>query len=246
MARCANCDHDVVEAYCARCGQRRRAERFSTRTLLRDAADAAFNLDSGLLHTGLALTRRPGAMVREYLAGRTRPYTNPAKYLIICAAMATFASIASGFSDVQVEQVAATRPDVADDIALLLTNVQRYFNLILILGLPTLPLLTRLFFRGSPYNFTEHLVFNSYVYAHQNLLMVAVLPAFFLFRNTMVFGALYMAVTTTYYIWACRGFFGFEILSTIVRGTLTMVLFTAVFVVGVAVAMMVIGTGGRP
>lgn len=216
------------------------------RALLRDAADAAFNLDSGLLHTALTLTRRPGEMVREYLAGRTRPYTNPAKYLIICAAVATFASIASGFADLQVDQVATASPDAADEVAARLTNVQRYFNLILILGLPALPLLTRLLFRRSPYNLTEHLVFNTYVYAHQNLLMVPVLPAIFLFRNAAVFGVLYVAVTTAYYIWACRGFFGFGVLSTVVRGILTMVLFTVVFMVGVAVATTMIAAGGRP
>lgn len=215
------------------------------RPLLRDAADAAFNLDSGLLHTALALTRRPGEMVREYIAGRTRPYTNPAKYLVICAAVATFASIASGFADAQVDQVAAASPDVAEDIAILLTNVQRYFNLILILGLPVLPLLTRLLFRGTPHNFTEHLVFNTYVYAHQNLIMVPILPAFILLRDTIVFGALYMALTTGYYIWACRGFFGFGVLSTVVRASLTMILFTAFFMIGVALAMTIIAAGGR-
>jgi hypothetical protein len=216
------------------------------RALIRDAADAAFNLDSGLLHTGLALTRRPGGMAREYVAGRTRPYTNPAKYLLICAALATFASIASGFADLQVDQVAAASPEAGEDVAVLLRNVQRYFNLILVLGLPALPLLTRILFRGSPYNFTEHLVFNTYVYAHQNLLIIPVLPAVFLFQNPAVFGGLYMLVTTTYYIWACRGFFAFGVLSTAVRATLTMVLFTVVFMAGVAVAMFIIAAGVLP
>jgi hypothetical protein len=233
-------------AYCAQCGQRRRAERLSIRALLRDAADATFNLDAGLPHTALALTRRPGHMVEEYVAGRTRPYTNPAKYLLICAALATFATIASGFTDSQVAQVAATRPEAADRMAVLLTSLQRYFNLVLILGLPVLPLLTRALFRRSPYNFTEHLVFNTYVYAHQNLLMVALLPAFFLFRNAVVFGALYMIAITTYYIWACRGFFGYGILSTALRASLAMILFTVLFIAGVAAAMVVIAAGMTP
>jgi hypothetical protein len=161
-------------------------------------------------------------------------------------AIATFASIASGFADVQVEQVATTRPEAADQMAALLTGIQRYFNLILVLGLPALPLLTRVLFRGSRYNFSEHLVFNTYAYAHQNLLMIVVLPTFFLFRNAVVFGGLYLILTTAYYIWACRGFFGFGVLSTAIRASVAMVLFTAVFMVGVAVAITIITGGTLP
>jgi hypothetical protein len=55
-----------------------------------------------------------------------------------------------------------------------------------------------------------------------------------------------MIVITTYYIWACRGFFGYGILSTTLRASLAMVLFTVLFIAGVAAAMVVTGAGMTP
>jgi len=236
---CVNCGRPVVEAYCAHCGQRRRQGRFSLGPLVREAADAAFNLDSGLLFTFVDLSRRPGAMARDYVAGRTRPYANPAKYLVICAAVTTFVSIASGFAASPVDAALAASPDAEEDMVHLLEFLQRYFNLILILGLPVLPLLTRLLFRRADFNLTEHLIFNTYVYAQQNLIFVALIPAYLLAGPTAI-AILYFVGITVYYVWACRGFFRLGAFSTVVRATLVMVLFSVAFMVGMAVAILLV------
>ena len=44
------------------------------------------DVDHGLLHTVHWLTVRPDRVVRDYLAGRTVPYTNPVAYLLLCFA----------------------------------------------------------------------------------------------------------------------------------------------------------------
>lgn len=216
------------------------------RPLLHDAADAAFNLDSGLLHTVITLWRRPGRMIRDYLAGRTRPYTNPAKYLLICGAVTTLASIVSGFTAAAADQMAAMSPEAAEETALAIAMLHRYFNLVLILGLPLLPVLTWVFFRPNAFTFTEHLVFNTYVFAQQNLLWIPVLPFFVVLEAPLLGALLYLIATTAYYLWASRQFFGFGILSTMLRGMVVTVLFSVLFLVGLSVALNLVLGGGGP
>jgi len=236
---CVNCGHPVVEAYCARCGQRRRQGRFSLGPLVREAADAAFNLDSGLLRTFVDLSRRPGAMARDYVAGRTRRYANPAKYLVICVAVTTFVSIASGFAAAPVDAAMAASPDAEQGLTHFFEFVLLYFNLILILGLPVLPLLTRLLFRRADFNLTEHLIFNTYVYAQQNLIFVALIPAY-LVAGLTALTILYSVGITVYYVWACRGFFRLGAFSTVVRAAMVMVLFSVAFIVGMTAALLLV------
>ncbi len=236
---CINCGHEVVEAYCARCGQRRRHGRFSLGPLLREVADAIFNLDRGLLRTAVDLSRRPGAMVREYLAGRTRPYTNPAKYLILCAALTTFVSLVSGFSETSVEAAIAANPEASENLTQWFDFTQRYFNLMLLLGLPILPFLSRLLFRSVDVTLTEHLIFNTYVYAQQSLFFIVLLPTFLLWGIGTI-NLLYFVSVAGYYTWACRGFFRLGLFSTLVRATVVMALFMATFSGGMAVAAILV------
>jgi len=52
-------------------------KEFLTRTL---------SLESGLVHTFVALTLRPGRMIREYACGKRQQFTNPVGYLMLSAA----------------------------------------------------------------------------------------------------------------------------------------------------------------
>jgi hypothetical protein len=246
---CLNCGSDRIDAYCSRCGQLVRRSRFALRPLLRQAADDALNLDHGLLHTVVALTVRPGRAVAEYVRGRTRPYTNPAKYLVICAALATFAMLYSGVLDAQldaVEEQTRRRAEVPDTVVDERMNAMaefmtRYFNIMLILGVPFLAVFSRLFFFRSAYNFAEHLIFNVFVYAHQNLFFLLAVPLIFVGMGLMFHTSLYMVLIVLYYIWACYDFFQVSLLTAIVRGV--MITFFGYFItwaiVGLALSVLI-------
>jgi len=225
---CLNCGNDLVGEYCSRCGQRVRRSRFALRPLMRQAADDALNLDQGLLHTVVALTVRPGIAVAEYVRGRTRPYTNPAKYLVICAALATFVMLYSGVLDAQLNVMedqtrrgAEARDALVDERLNALSEfMTRYFNIILILGVPFLAVFSRLLFFRSAYNFAEHLVFNVFIYAHQNLFFLLAVPLFLLGMDVMMLTSLYLLLIVTYYIWACYDFFQVRLITALVFGVL--------------------------
>jgi hypothetical protein len=79
--------------HCGACGQRAYTGRLTLRGILARSVSEVANLDRGLLHTVISLTRSPGETARHYIHGRTACYTNPVKYLIIMVAVATFASV---------------------------------------------------------------------------------------------------------------------------------------------------------
>jgi len=193
---------------------------------MRQAADDALNLDQGLLHTIIALTVRPGTAVAEYVRGRTRPYTNPAKYLVICAALATFIMLYFGVLDAQMdlmEEQTRQRADMPDALMDARLNaiaefMTRYFNIILILGVPVMAMFSRLFFFRSEFNFAEHVIFNVFIYAHQNLFFLFAVPPFFLGMNVTRLTTLYLFLIVCYYIWACYGFFKVRLITAVVRG----------------------------
>lgn len=173
--------------------------------------------DRGLLHTVVALTRTPGPAIREYLSGRTRPYSNPIKYLLILVALAV---LVFGWLDLQsawLPPEAAPEPAVARFLEL----YTRYLNVFLVLAIPFLALYSRLIFRKAGYNLTEHLIFNTFVYAHQNLLSLAVVGIWFL-PGTGVPAILGVSFTllVVYFVFACKQFFQVSVFQAIVRALL--------------------------
>jgi len=81
---CRRCGAEMDGAYCSRCGQKK-AERLNVRRTFQKFAHHLTNLDSALWRTLVDLTRRPGTVVRRYVAGDRTGYLNPAKYAFLAA-----------------------------------------------------------------------------------------------------------------------------------------------------------------
>lgn len=214
---CPNCGREAVGRYCSHCGQRLHGGRFSLRTLLADAAIQQLNLDRGFLHTVLALAQRPGPAVREYIGGRTQPYTNPLRFLLVTAAVVTFAGLTTGVMD---PNAFGVTEDFDAEQQRILAVFTRYFNLFLMGVVPFLSGFSRLFFRRRGFNLTENLIFNVYVFSLQNLVFLLLLPIALLPSvSVYLFFNLYTIVTTVYYCWAAKGFFGVTTAAAAFRGT---------------------------
>jgi len=154
--RCASCGAARTGPYCAQCGQRELRGRHTLRGMAAAFLGRVLDLDRGLLHTAHALTIRPGTVVRDYLAGRTVPYTNPVAYMLICFAAFAIASRVLG---------GATGSE--DDRALTALVV------------PFIAAVSRLLFWRARLNYAEHLVLVLYLLGHVALIL-AVLQALLL------------------------------------------------------------------
>ena len=131
-------------------------------SLLAGAVGKVFNIETGLVHTVLSLSRRPHDVIRGYWSGATARYTHPAIYLLI------------GFAIFSVSGKLFGRFTGGGD-------VERIAALAFI---PFVAAASRLFFARSRYNYAEHLILVMYVLGHIALLFAALMIVFPLFERT--------------------------------------------------------------
>jgi len=81
VADCANCGAVLGGPYCSQCGQEDGPLRPSIHEFVREFGNEHFGLDSKIGHTLRALLI-PGALTREYLAGRRVRYVRPLRLYI--------------------------------------------------------------------------------------------------------------------------------------------------------------------
>jgi hypothetical protein len=137
----------------------------------------AFDLDRGFLFTVAQLTRNPARAVEEYLGGRSSRYTDPARYLLISAAITTAAMLLLGVNHaapdgLQAGWEEALPPWVLNTMEVHRDLTARYFNLFALAVVPFIAAGTLLFFRRSGRTYPEHLVFNAFTYAHVSAIIV--------------------------------------------------------------------------
>jgi len=248
---CTNCGGPRAGEYCAECGQRAVRERLTVRGIARQIAHEAMNLDHGLLFTALELTRRPGAAVRDYLAGRRVPYTGPVKYFLLMVALATFASTQLGVTDEMgrelVRPMGESAPVTAQQVS---RFIAQWMTLLMALGVPGLAAVTRLLFSRRGNTYADHLVLNLYVYAQQSLMLAVALGIAAIVRLPDSLATTgWMVLAAAYYAWACTSFFRVRArwgvpLALVALVVATVGYFMAVsFVVGVAVGFLSVARG---
>jgi hypothetical protein len=182
LPACVNCGAARAGPYCTHCGQREIHRPHTLRSMIGGVVDRMLNLDRGIVHTAFRLTAAPGDVVREYLAGRTVPYTHPFGYLLLAfAAFAVAARLLGG-----------AQTGAGSDI--------RFFTLLLV---PFVAAVSWLLFRRTGLTFAEHLILDMYLFGHVALLLalmhVAVPLASGTALSVLVTGAL--AAGFGYFVW---------------------------------------------
>lgn len=189
---CKNCNQSFQGKYCNHCGQAV-IDRFSLRYLWKLLHQDLFEVDQGLWHTMKDLTVRPGYMIRNYLAGKTKSYFSPLKYLLVFIAIfylinsftekSGLSVIGPTSNDWPREYIFNShQPFSADTLSnflgligvLLAQNLTLYF----LLMLPFVALISNALFK--PLNYTEHLITWTFMWGHVMLGMIIIIPAEFM------------------------------------------------------------------
>lgn len=82
-AACLNCGSSLVEAFCARCGQRNVDMRVPARDLALDAVEDGLSVDSRMARTVVPFLLRPGFLTREWASGRRARYSSPLRLYLL-------------------------------------------------------------------------------------------------------------------------------------------------------------------
>ncbi|MDC7995825.1 DUF3667 domain-containing protein [Altibacter sp. HG106] len=177
MKQCKNCEKSLSEAalYCETCGARYVDHRLTLRYLAEEGSRSFFNIDANKpLRTFVDLFKRPEQVIDGYIHGVRKRYIHVIGYL-------TIAITVSGFFMFILQKWA---PDLFNSIyaEMYETDVQaeafkswmtftlEYQTLIIFLTIPILAGISKLvFLQNKKYNYTEHLVLNTYAYSHISL-----------------------------------------------------------------------------
>ncbi len=84
---CRNCGAPQAGTYCQACGQKHLRQRLHFGEWVRACFSQVTNLDRGLLFTLVQMLWRPGAVARDFVSGKQRPYVNPLAYFFLGAGL---------------------------------------------------------------------------------------------------------------------------------------------------------------
>lgn len=215
---CKNCGSENIENYCSRCGQIVQKNRFTFGAALRIFIDA-FSLEKGFLHTFIMLLTKPGIVLNDSISGKTRPYANPLKYLIITVGIYTFIYIYSGLFEDSMNMGKdlylnsnSTLNEInqhaqQDEAAIMFQNkiydlLKDYFNFIPLLLIPFTSLATKWFYRKRKLLYGEFVIFNTYIFAQEYAIISILLLPIVLFlpewqeNATLLLGLVSLAYAT--------------------------------------------------
>jgi hypothetical protein len=92
MSNCPNCSNNFDGNFCPNCGQKKLTYPYTLKLLLLSVIDA-FDFNRGFLFTLYKLLTSPGKLLKGYLAGKTKPYNNPVKFLFTLVAFISIVAL---------------------------------------------------------------------------------------------------------------------------------------------------------
>jgi hypothetical protein len=232
MTHCLNCGQELTGRFCPNCGQRADTGRLDAHGLIAPILET-LNWERGLVHTVVALARRPGATINDYLAGRRAGYVSPVKFLVIAVSLALLALWLIGSPDMAQSADASLQAEIN-------RVMERYGNALLLATVPLFALATWAVFRARRLNVAEHLALNAYVFGQQNVLSLwTILLQWVAPAVATVTAAVYLAVCVSYFALVLKQTLARRWWSAIVAAlTITIVVY-AIFFVAMTVIIVV-------
>jgi hypothetical protein len=133
------------------------------------------NLEKGFWYTMRELFVRPDQVIKEYLSSITVKYYNPFRYYFIIIAVSALIQISLGIFDLQQSTIReAFNPNMSEEELqrqlAMMENVKKFLNFIPLIVLPFVSILFYWIFKKGGWNFAEHLISTTFVYAQTSIL----------------------------------------------------------------------------
>jgi len=211
MMTCKNCGSEFEGNFCNNCGQSGSVHRFTLKHAFHDFLHTFTHVDRGILFLIKQLFLKPGVVAKEYIAGKRKKYFNPFQYLILAVAVSFFLTAKLGvIGFTHVEPEIYSRLAFWQRYFLEFNNfIYTYFNLLLFIAVPLMAFYSWLFYRKSGFNYSENVIFQTFIAAQRCLLYILLMPFLYSFREKWYIGiGTYYFLFFIYYAWAYTQFFG--------------------------------------
>jgi len=171
-----------------------------------DVIHGVWHVDKGILYTLKALFTRPGYSVREYIEGKRAHHFNFVTLIILILATS---SLLAPYSHV-------TMGDLMPEASRSMMNTferfaTKYPKIILLIAIPVNSFFSFIWYRKARFNYSEHLVLNSYKTAAEMILglFFSILTIFYTNVNvlTIIYFLLIAGGSIIYGVWFYYQFF---------------------------------------
>ena len=216
----------------------RQVKRITTMQVIRSAFDA-FNVDRGGVFTIKRLFTNPGKAIKNCLGANRYHYTPPFRLLIVTTAIAllvisqaevtqTFGKdIVTGIENGSQEKDPTESELMMAKFNELTNTLKPYSNLILWTFIPLFALFVWLINLKGPFNYAEHVVFQSYMFCLSNILSLILITDHFL-PIPLVMAFLYIGMFA-YYVYGYKVFTGKKWFRSFLEIILSLIIVSAVW-----------------
>lgn len=174
-----------------------------------------YDMDSKVWRTILDLTKKPGQVALDYIAGGRVRYINPVKYFITVYAISIALSMASGELEQNLSYSTQTggieelkgeeRAEVEKEIAQVTEMLSNRMDLVTFVMVPILAIFMRLHNFRAGKNLAETLCLQCYVWGHYALLSIPFIPTIYIsssfnfwVKNLLLLAMFYFAIKVFY------------------------------------------------
>lgn len=201
---CKNCGNIFEGNYCNNCGQKATTHDIDIKFIAHDLQHGLFHYQEGILYSIKKMFTNPGNTIRDYIEGKRTRHYKPLSMVIVLATL--YGVLYHAFKI----NVLKNEEDVILNFEDLNEWIAHHFSIIALCQIPILSLSSYLFFKKQGYNYTEHLILNSFYSSQKIFLRLLLLPLFLLTEDTqkMISGMqLLMLVDLVLMCWTYFQFF---------------------------------------
>jgi len=162
---CKNCSTEFQGNYCNNCGQKKVINKLNLKDIWNDLISSIINYETGFLRTIFSLVVKPKEIITDYINGKQKSYYNPIKLLFIILTIKTF---------IEIKLINNSTKELIKNNKLIATITENdFFKLSqIILLIPILSFLSYFFFKRYKYNFTEHILINTYALSISSVFVI--------------------------------------------------------------------------
>lgn len=239
---CKNCGTVFTGNYCNNCGQPAETHKINFHFLWHDIQHGLFHFDKGILFSIKQLFTRPGHSIREYIEGKRIKHFKPVSLTIL---MATLYALVYHLFHLNLFEFNDTRSFSKIENNELNEWIFNHYSIVTLATIPLFAIASFVVFRKQGYNYTEHIVLNSFAAVQRITVHLFFLPVFHFFHTQKGFSLTteVLTVIDILLLYSCYSQF-FDLLSKIKSLFLTLatyiisyllmaiILFTVLVIVG--------------
>lgn len=233
---CLNCNTELSDNYCSKCGQAANTRRISISFLWKDIQHGLLHVDKGIVFTAKELFTRPGHSIREFIEGKRVKHFKPLSLVLVLAGVYSFLAHYSKLNllanKIQVNGSGEVADRMKHTIGEYSEWVSQHYAIVTLIQIPIFAFATYIAFKKVNYNYVEHLVIQSYLAAQRLFLHLLTFPIYYVFRSSPYLKnveRIFDIIGISIGIWALIQLFSiFPLLERIVRISLSLLIFFSI------------------